>query len=671
MVLIRSLILSASVAALAVLGNAAPTPSDSMSIEPTPTAHHEPTPTATTEPSPGQPDTHTDACGVLASTNSTELKYKHVVDCYNAIPFDSAQAATTLSTVLTLFKDYYVFTDSALARTAPEPFANAPHDIVGELEKIGRSKYTSDYKFHNDILTAVTRLGDGHAAYQINCYQSFVFVQNLSLYAPVVDGEQASASVRVYLDAAKRGYDDCIVETIDGEDALSYLRKYARDIHGVSHDPNARLNFMLASQTYDTASGIFIDSPGDFSQRGTVPEGPYLDYQLKCPNKADTVELREEWRALPQIETSYTDAASYVANVCVGPPETAAPPAEGGVLRRRDEPVHRITKRAESEPTPPPTGPQFPSADVLVTGNATVFYHLKDQPNTGVLVCHTFLPSDVEAEKDVILAGLTAFHAHNVTNILIDFQGNTGGSIDLSAFLVQMLFPNMKPLDAAFPSDMRVSKSLQDLAKLSYNTSDYGYFNAHDFINLSNGTTVYENNDLFDKPITQNRNGRSSLWTEKTTLNFPPIDTKYITPAASFPWTAKPENIRILTDGRCGSACGMASYFWTALHNVAAYAIGGTHGEDLSMFSFAGASVLKLSELQGFFKAANLTSPMTDLPYKNTITFSWLEMYGHGRETPLEYDAELYRPKHRLGFTPENARSREVLWKEVVAAAWK
>lgn len=169
MVLIRSLILSASVAALAVLGNAAPTPSDSMSIEPTPTAHHEPTPTATTEPNPGQPDTHTDACGVLASTNSTELKYKHVVDCYNAIPFDSAQAATTLSTVLTLFKDYYVFTDSALARTAPEPFANAPHDIVGELEKIGRSKYTSDYKFHNDILTAVTRLGDGHAAYQSKC----------------------------------------------------------------------------------------------------------------------------------------------------------------------------------------------------------------------------------------------------------------------------------------------------------------------------------------------------------------------------------------------------------------------------------------------------------------------------------------------------------------------
>ncbi|KAG9062367.1 hypothetical protein KI688_005282 [Linnemannia hyalina] len=648
MVLLHSLILSASVAALAVLSNAAPTPSDSMTIKPTPTAHREPTPTATTEPNPGHPHAHTDACGVLASTNYTELKYKHVVDCYNSIPFDSAQAATALSTVLTIFKDYYVFTDSALARTVPEPFADAPYDIVGELEKIGRRKYTSDYKFHNDILEAVTGLGDGHADYQ-------------SMYL----------SVRVYLDKAKRGYDDCIVETINGEDALSYLRTYARDVFGVSHDPNARLNFMLASQSYDTASGLFTDYPGGFSQRFTVPQGPYLDYRLKCPHKADTTELREEWRVLPQIKASYTDAASYVANICMEPPVTIGPPAESGPLRRRNEPVHRITKRAELEPTPPPIGPQFPGADVLVTGNATVFYHLKNQPNTGVLVCYTFDPSDDAAEKDVILAGLKAFHAHNVTNILVDFQGNTGGSVDLSAFLVQMLFPNKNPLDAAFPCDMRVSKPLQNLAKLSYGISDSSFFDAHEYINFSNGTAVYENNDLFDKPVTLNRNGRRSLWTEITTLKFPPIESKHITPVASFPWTANPENIRILTDGRCGSACGMAAYFWTALHDVAAYAIGGTHGEDLSMFSFAGASVMEFSALQDFYKSADLISPLTGLPYKNKITFPWLEMYGHGRTTPLEYDAELYRPRHRLGFTPKNARSREVLWKEVAAAAWK
>ncbi|KAG0279076.1 hypothetical protein BGZ96_002074 [Linnemannia gamsii] len=139
----------------------------------------------------------------------------------------------------------------------------------------------------------------------------------------------------------------------------------------------------------------------------------------------------------------------------------------------------------------------------------------------------------------------------------------------------------------------------------------------------------------------------------------------------SFPWTSKAENVLILTDGRCGSACGMASYLWTTVHVVSAYAIGDTHGEDLSMFSFAGASVLQLKQLQRFYRDANMTSSLADLPYKYTITFSWLKTYGKNRTTPLEYDAELYRPEHRLDFTPGNARSRVVLWDEVAVAAWK
>ncbi|KAG0378251.1 hypothetical protein BGX24_004392 [Mortierella sp. AD032] len=672
MVLLRRVILSASVAAFAVFSNAAPTPS--VGSEPSPSVTIEPSPTITVEPSPPTTDPvpdptpdptpePTDACAVLAQAKPSEYRYQHVVDCYNSIPFDSAQAASTISTMITLFKDYYVFTDAALARKAPMPFADDPHDVVGELEKVGRSKYTSDYKFHTDVLAAVDGLRDGHAAYNINCYQAYVFTQSLTLYAPVI---------RVFVDNAKRGYEDCTVESINGQDALAHLRTYARDVYGTSHDPNARLNFILASQSYDKDSSAYTFAPGDYSQRVTVPKSPFVEYQLKCPNATKTIHLKEEWGILPNTAAAFEDVPSYVANVCLAQSEPVQPPQEeSNFVRRRIDPVRQITKRADPEPSPVEPGHQFPGAEQLVAGNATIFFHLKDRPETGVLVVHTF--DAQEGEKDVVIEGLNAFYSRNVTNILIDFQGNPGGSIDFSAFLVQALFPNKHPLDAAFPSDMRISKSLQELAKLTFTNPEFGYFNARDFINFSseNGTARYENNDLFNKPITLNRNDRRNLWTEKTTPSFPPVSAEHNAAIATFPWTAKADNIRILTDGRCGSACGMASYFWTALHNVAAYAIGGTSGEDLSMFSFAGASVLKLKELQSFYKAANLTSPMADLPYENSVTFSWLEMYGKGRDTPFEYDAELYRPKHRLDFSPENARSREVLWKEVAAAAWK
>lgn len=57
-------------------------------------------------------------------------------------------------------------------------------------------------------------------------------------------------AVRVFKDDGRRKYDDCTVNTINGQDALTYLKNYARDVTGHSHDPNARLNFLLANQEF-------------------------------------------------------------------------------------------------------------------------------------------------------------------------------------------------------------------------------------------------------------------------------------------------------------------------------------------------------------------------------------------------------------------------------------
>lgn len=106
-----------------------------------------------------------DACGLLANKNASSLSVTDVSNCYQAIPFNSTQAKTTLETVHTLFKDYYIFTDAALNPRAAKPFKNEPIDVLGRLEKIGRTKYTSDFQFHMDIRTTIEALKDGHASY--------------------------------------------------------------------------------------------------------------------------------------------------------------------------------------------------------------------------------------------------------------------------------------------------------------------------------------------------------------------------------------------------------------------------------------------------------------------------------------------------------------------------
>ncbi|KAF9918672.1 hypothetical protein FBU30_011329 [Linnemannia zychae] len=607
-----------------------------------------------------------DACSVLANTIPNNIKYQHVLDCYNSIPFNNTNAATTLATMLTIYKDYYVFTDDALTPELPSPFVSAPFDIIKELKKIGHRKYTSDFKFHDDIRVAINSLNDGHATYNADCYHAFTFAQDLILYAPVVYNTQA---VHVYFDKRQRGYKDCTVNTINGEDALNFLRAYSRDVFGMSRDYNVRLNYLLGSQTYDKTKGQHILDPGYFAQRTTVPESSSIDYQLSCHNSTRPIFLHEEWHVLPATTSIFKDTTSFVENVCLSRPNSEE--AEYPQARNHS---HKFgyslnnAKRFRPENDSSLKDSSYPGAEVLLSGNATKFYHLKDKPNIGVIVCHIVLAD--KGERGLIIEGLKAFHKRNVTKILLDLQANSGGSLAFSTWLVQLFFPNKHPLDAAFASEMRVTEPLQSLSRKSFNTSDFGIFNAHDFINLSNGTARYENNDLFDKPVILTHNGRHNLWTEKAALDFPSLSSEHYATVADFPWTNNAENIRILTDGRCVSACGMASYFWTAQHNVTAYTIGGTSGEGMSMFSFAGASVLELDQLRSFYEAANMTSPVAQLPYSGSVTFSWLRLYGHNHTIPLEYDAELYRSKKRIDFTPENSRDRVVLWNEVAEASW-
>ena len=134
----KNLVLSTSIALLVTITNAAPAP---------------------------PPVSHLDPCGILGAKEPSEITYHDVANCYRAVPLNSAHAAATFSTVHTLFNEFYVFKDSAMIPNLPAPFSSPPSDIIRKLETIGRTKYTSDYRFHDDIRRAINSLYDAHASY--------------------------------------------------------------------------------------------------------------------------------------------------------------------------------------------------------------------------------------------------------------------------------------------------------------------------------------------------------------------------------------------------------------------------------------------------------------------------------------------------------------------------
>ncbi|KAF8928809.1 hypothetical protein BGZ47_001419 [Haplosporangium gracile] len=676
---LKSLVLSASIAALVTFTTAAPAPP---------------------APAPGPPPVnHLDPCGLLGAKKPSEITYHDVANCYRAIPFNNAYAAATFSTVYTLFNEFYIFKDTAMTPNLPAPFSSPPKDIIKKLETIGRTKYTSDYKFHDDIRRAIDSLYDAHASYSVDCYTQYYFLQNLALYAPVIDNDQ---TVRVFTDAAaspQRQYEGCLVRTINGVDALTYLKTWADDELNISHDAGVRLNAALSFQRFNLKTRTFQNADSPFSVRFSLPPTESIRYEIQC-GTARPVALEEPWRVLSFAKGTFHDVNSFVENICAPQPEPAGSAdaedalrndIKGHLLHMREEPAHykrylaykeraAATAAAEAEtkankdappaphPTPAPGPPaqEFAGADLLDAGNGTAFYHLKAQPDVGVLVYHTF---DAEPEYEVpnLIRGLKAFHARGVTKLVIDLQGNPGGYVSLAANTVNTFFPSTEFLATNLASDLRITPVIQQLAAASFGKTG-GIYDAAQYIDFENQNQVYTDDSLFSQPVNNTRGGRTSQYTHRSTATeaLAPTDSAL----ATFAWTNNAANIRILTDGRCGSSCAIVSHFLANVHKVEAYAIGGNNDNALSMYSFAGGTVSSEKNINGFFADVNLTSPLKPLPYASSIGLPILEIYAHGSDVPLEYDAAVYPAAYRMDYTTSNSQDRHVMWGEVASHAW-
>ncbi|KAK3818044.1 MAG: hypothetical protein JOS17DRAFT_757749 [Linnemannia elongata] len=655
-----------------------------------------PTPAPAPAPGPGSPPAgQLDACGQLGAKAPNAITYQDVSNCYRAIPFNNSHAAVTFSTIYTLFNEFYVFKDSAMTPNLQAPFSSPPTDIVGKLEAIGRTKYASDYKFHDDLRRAINSLYDAHASYNVNCYTGYYFLQNLTLYAPVINNVQ---TIRVYSDIAKgpqRQYEGCLVRTINGVDALTYLKTWADEELNMSHDAGVRLNYALSLQRFNPETKTFQTADSKFGVRANLPPTASIEYEIQCGN-AQPIALEESWRVVSLVKGKFSDVKSFVQNVCEKKLEPAGADGganalrdeiKGGSLHMMEEPEHykrylaykeRVTVEAEAAAvkdaatSPPPTPTpgqlvqQYPGAEFLGGGEGTAFYHLKTQPDVGVLVYHT-LKADPKSEVGNLINGLKEFHARGVTKLVIDLQSNFGGYVNLAANTVNTFFPSTEFLASNLASDLRVTPAIQQLAAASFGNTN-GIYDAAQYIDFNNNQP-YTNDSLFSRPVTYNRGGRASYYTQRTTATeaLAPNDPDLTT----FAWTNNAANIRILTDGLCGSSCAIVAHHLTNVHKVQAYAIGGNNGNSLSMYSFAGGTVADDKKISGFFEAVNLASPLEPLPYASTVGLPILEIYAHGSAVPLEYDAAVYSATYRMAYTPSNSQDRHVMWGEVASHAWK
>ncbi|KAF9284569.1 hypothetical protein BGZ68_004604 [Mortierella alpina] len=611
-----------------------------------------------------------DACGSLGAKQGSAITYADVANCYKSIPFDSRIASSTIGTIQTLFKNHYIFRDSALTPNLPSPFTSPPVDIMKQLESIAEKKYADDLDFHTAISDTLNSLNDGHVDYKVSCYENYQFTQPLLLYAPVINGKQ---SVLVFKDTLKRGYEDCAVETINGQDALTYLTQWNSSV-AYSKDAGVRLNQILAKQYYSQEDGGIQVVAGDFAQRLRLPETPYVDYKLQCKSPAKPIALRENWKVVNMNEeTTFKDTKDYLSQVCLSR-SSSLENHDDNHVQGSDSPRPLIAARPKRSVLPrkmqtPPIKDavvKLEGADLVSEAKSVIFFQLKDHPKIGVLVVPAHEPSRKGPED--LVKGLTEFYKRNITNVIIDLQGNSGGTVNYAYDLVRAFFPSKDEFDISLPLDLRASSESQKLGAALYENKWGSPYDASEYFNYRNKTR-YNNADMFTRPVQVTRNGRTDFYSQLS-ISTPSKLTSY-PELETFPWTNKPNSIHILTDGRCGSACALSAHVFSKIKKVPVTAVGGIKGRPLSKFTFAGGVLGYLSTILSRYERAKLNSTMTELPYDATVDLPIAEAFAQDSTIPLEYDAAAYTADVHMDFDPKNAKDRVTMWSQVAAQAWK
>lgn len=650
-----------------------------------------------------------DACtnlyqAIKQSPQSNVIGGQMAQDCLSALPFNSAAAGQ----FLTEFRKYVQFQSTLEALKAPpNTYKSSATDILGGLDKIGQTAYSSQYQFDADIAALISSANDGHFFAWLCSTNIFAFSRDADyqMVSVSVDGKAVPA-LYMSTDAPLANSSTAQVSpitTINGQKAADYLNTAANRIP--SQDPDARWNQLFPSLAILASGAGQVAALGYFTNPGTWPGSNStvigfangttlsLDTLTKVPGRGvqTTAEgVFEEYCLPPSTKT--TKRSTPTTNK-----KLVRPFEEGATDNGADDNDAQQATPSSSSPA------QYPPTVIRDRYNQMNGFYLDDQ--TAVM----FIPSFNNEGQP---AGSSADFAHVATQLvlnavssgrkrlIIDISGNGGGDIIRAFDLFRLFFPSDVPYSA---TRFRRSDATNAMAAI-YGVLDQQdaalyplgwqgqvepdqktrFASLNDFLNVNGalqlGTSVsalFANRDYADTS-TQNDPIRG----------YGPVAQSPTTPPYS------PDDILIVGDGMCASTCTTFVNLMTNVGGVRTVAFGGRPGTGPMqiMGGVRGAQSLELSTVYQYVNLSNaILSAQSQSLLSSDQTTSWqnaqplsldafpLRLYGGGvnfrsayqegdDDTPLQFQYQA--ADCRLFYTYDNYRHPATAWQAASDAVW-
>ncbi|GME24189.1 putative peptidase s41 family protein [Neofusicoccum parvum] len=584
----------------------------------------------------------------------------------------------------------------AYLKDPPTGYQQPPVDFLDGLavikQNITAGYYKNQYAFEAEVQKLVYSVHDMHVDLWAGVLAAFSFGSEYEIVSVSKDGKEAP---QIYLTGDILYTDDPKpITTINGEDAVQFLTKFAALNSAGTLEPHADWNQLMSSPVLDIQGFYNVFSGGATFYPGrnhtfTWADESYLEsaWVALYNNPAHTGPLSTggdfyNYFVLGLVPDSYNES--------VYPVPEADPDDDS------DATDDTLTNWFDASFKAFPSNPDVVQDGLSSSGGGIVTGYLLNESSTGVLSIPSFdMYGDyIGSFAQAVIGFINQAQAANTSRIVIDLQQNLGGQSLLAYDTYKRFFPDG---DAYRGSRRRSHEMANTLGRATTNywdslepgTADYDNFyqllaadewvvtdrlNADTGANFSSWAEYYGprtyHGDAFS--LTERYNLSSIVFSESAFDGWS-LPSEY----PDQPWDAS--DIVLLTDGLCSSSCAEFVEMMTqrGVRTVVAggspspgpmQAASGTRGARLYS-----ADLLDI-DIEWVWEVDNTTHaslPEVRDPGIQTISYAGLNLRDQvraGSDVPLQF---LYQAAHcRIYYTLANVYNTTRLWLDAAAAAW-
>jgi hypothetical protein len=466
--------------------------------------------------------------------------------------------------------------------------------------------YQNDYDFHMSIVNSFKKLNDYHTQYNApSGYANFVLLLPFIFeFFPLTQEVKIKTGLQLYSSIvgnnSNMNYNNRTVTMIDGINVLEYMKQFTQQYSLISKDQNVKLNSVFREEfwlrniaDYPLSSNNTITFTLLDSNEVTLTLPYVVIITKKFNNQVDLI--NDNIFSSPTLFDK-TMVLNYVINY---------------------EKLNWYKS-------------QHSNSFNYIMGDNTTYYYIHNQTKTTIIKLGSFSEAYFKDIKDI-------FSIASGNTLIIDLINNHGGHSCIAYSLLNYLVPEYSNLRILYePMDARTTKSLQ-----TFSTIFSLYPNS--ILNLETGLP-FTNMDWIQSYINYTRGNLTSEYSMKWSIN---CDGS-VFGGGQF-WLRNQTNttyfksIYVLTDGTCGSACGLfLSKLKFSSNFKKTYGIGGGYDGNYKFesSSYAGGGAFNWNDIVRYHNQVGATNiSISYLPTSAFLNLNVYEIYINelNRDLPREF----------------------------------